>query len=296
MRREHLKMADTVSGQSSNPHGLNPLAAPPVRVLAVSNQKGGVGKTTTAINLGTALAAAGERVLILDLDAQGNASTGLGIGPEVRKLTMFDVLTRQASVLQATLATNVPGLSIVPANADLVSLEGELAADGSRPYKLRDALAVLMAEQVGVTGGKPFSYVLIDCPPSLSLLTLNALTAAHAVLVPIQCEFFALEGMSQLKETVDQIRATLNPRLEIQGVVLTMHDQRTAFSREIAANVRAYFGSKVYETVIPRNIRVAEAPSHGQPILIYDHACIGSQAYIQLASEVLAREKQMRAA
>lgn len=278
------------NGQNSH------LTAPAVRVLAISNQKGGVGKTTTAINLGTALAAAGERVLILDLDPQGNASTGVGVGPEARPLTMYDVMVGAASVLQATVQTNVPNLSIVPANSDLVSLEAALTADANRPYKLRDALAVLAAEQSRATQGRPFGYVLIDCPPSLSLLTLNAMTAAHAVLVPIQCEFFALEGMSQLKETVDQIKATLNPRLEIQGVVLTMHDQRTAFSREIAASVRAYFGAKVYETVIPRNIRLAEAPSHGQPILIYDHACLGSQAYIQLASEVMAREKQMRAA
>ena len=274
----------------------NPMAAPQLRVLAISNQKGGVGKTTTAINLGTALAAAGERVLILDLDPQGNASTGVGVGPEARPLTMFDVLTRQSSVLQATVHTTIPNLSIVPANSDLVSLESDLMGDTGRPYKLRDALAELMAEQTRALAGRPFNYVLIDCPPSLSLLTLNAMTAAHAVLVPIQCEFFALEGMSQLKETVDQIKATLNPKLEIQGVVLTMHDQRTAFSREIAESVRAYFGAKVYKTVIPRNIRVAEAPSHGQPILIYDHGCIGSQAYIQLASEVIAREKQMRAA
>jgi chromosome partitioning protein len=184
----------------------------------------------------------------------------------------------------------------VPGNSDLVSLESDLMSDQGRPYKLRDALAEMAAEQTKLTNGRPFNYVLIDCPPSLSLLTLNAMTAANAVLVPIQCEFFALEGMSQLKETVDQIRASLNPKLEIQGVVLTMHDQRTAFSREIADSVRAYFGAKVYQTVIPRNIRVAEAPSHGQPILIYDHACIGSQAYIQLASEVIAREKQLRAA
>ena len=275
----------------------NPMAAPPVRVLAISNQKGGVGKTTTAINLGTALAAAGERVLLLDLDPQGNASTGVGVGPEARPLTMYDVMTRQTSVLQAAIATNIPGLSIVPANSDLVSLESDLMADPGRPYKLRDALAAMMAEQTQLAGRtRPFNYVLIDCPPSLSLLTLNAMTAANAVLVPIQCEFFALEGMAQLKETVDQIKATLNPKLEIQGVVLTMHDQRTAFSREIADNVRAFFGAKVYQTMIPRNVRVAEAPSHGQPILIYDHACIGSQAYIQLASEVIAREKQMRAA
>jgi chromosome partitioning protein len=272
------------------------LTAPPVRILAISNQKGGVGKTTTAINLGTALAAAGERVLILDLDPQGNASTGVGVAPESRKVTMYDVMVGQASILQAAATTKVPGLAVVPANSDLVSLEADLVGDSARPYKLRDALSAMAAEQMAKTGGKPFSYVLIDCPPSLSLLTLNAMTAAHAVLVPIQCEFFALEGMSQLKETVDQIRGTLNPKLEIQGVVLTMHDQRTAFSREIAENVRAFFGQKVYETVIPRNIRVAEAPSHGQPILIYDHACVGSQAYIQLATELLAREKQMRAA
>ncbi len=288
-------MAITAAGTASGA-GSGHLTAPRVRVLAISNQKGGVGKTTTAINLGTALAAVGERVLILDLDPQGNASTGVGVGPDARKVTIYDVLTGQASVLQAAAKTNVPGLSVVPANSDLVSLEADMIGDGNRPYKLRDALATMAAEQVSVTGGKPFSYVLIDCPPSLSLLTLNALTAAHAVLVPIQCEFFALEGMSQLKETVDQIRGTLNPRLEIQGVVLTMHDQRTAFSREIAENVRAFFGTKVYETVIPRNIRVAEAPSHGQPILIYDHACVGSQAYIQLAAELLAREKQVLAA
>jgi chromosome partitioning protein len=288
-------MAD-VSKSDVSKFGAGALAAPIVRVLAISNQKGGVGKTTTTINLGTALAAAGERVLILDLDPQGNASTGVGVGPEARPRTMYDVLAGLATLLQSAVITKVPGLSVVPANSDLVSLESDLMGDAARPYKLRDALAQMAAEQVAVTGGKPYSYVLIDCPPSLSLLTLNALTAAHAVVVPIQCEFFALEGMAQLKETVDQIKGTLNPRLEIQGVVLTMHDQRTAFNREIADNVRAYFGAKVYNTVIPRNVRLAEAPSHGQPVLIYDHACIGSQAYIQLASEVMVREKQMRAA
>jgi chromosome partitioning protein len=288
-------MAD-VSKSDVSKFGAGALAAPIVRVLAISNQKGGVGKTTTTINLGTALAAAGERVLILDLDPQGNASTGVGVAPEARPRTMYDVLAGLATLLQSAVVTKVPGLSVVPANSDLVSLESDLMGDAGRPYKLRDALAQMAAEQVAVTGGKPYSYVLIDCPPSLSLLTLNALTAAHAVVVPIQCEFFALEGMAQLKETVDQIKGTLNPRLEIQGVVLTMHDQRTAFNREIADNVRAYFGAKVYNTVIPRNVRLAEAPSHGQPVLIYDHACIGSQAYIQLASEVMAREKQMRAA
>lgn len=278
------------------------MAGPPLRVLAIANQKGGVGKTTTAINLGTALAVSGERVLILDLDPQGNASTGVGVPPEARTRTMFDVLAGEATLLQSKIDTKIPNLSIVAANSDLVGLESELMGDANRPYKLRDAVTALRAVQGQSAASKsgvpprPFTYVIIDCPPSLSLLTLNAMTAANAVLVPVQCEFFALEGISQLKESIDQIRATLNPKLEIQGVVLTMHDQRTSFSREIADNVRAYFGSKVYNTMIPRNIRVAEAPSFGQPILIYDHECIGSRAYIDLASEVMAREKEMRAA
>jgi chromosome partitioning protein len=267
-----------------------------LRILAVSNQKGGVGKTTTAINLGTALAVVGERVLIVDLDPQGNASTGLGIGPDSRPLTTFDVLCGQASLLQASIQTLVPNLSVVPANADLVGLDAELMNDPNRPYRLRDACAKLVADQQTQPGEAPYSYMLIDCPPSLNLLTLNAMTASNAVLVPVQCEFFALEGISQLAESIEQIRATLNPRLEIQGVVLTMHDARTAFSREVADNVRAFFGDKVYETVIPRNVRVAEAPSYGKPILIYDYACSGSQAYIRLATEIMERERGVRAA
>jgi chromosome partitioning protein len=268
----------------------------PLRALAVANQKGGVGKTTTTINLGTALAAVGERVLIIDLDPQGNASTGFGIAPEQRPLTSFDVITGTATLEQASLATLVPNLAVVPANADLVGLESELMSDAYRAYRLRDALAKLVADQRVRPGEKPITYILIDCPPSLSLLTLNALTAAHAVLVPVQCEFFALEGISQLKDSIDQIRATLNPALEIQGVVLTMHDQRTGFSREVAENVRAFFGPKVYETTIPRNIRVAEAPSHGKPILLYDYNCPGSQAYIRLATEMIERERHIKAA
>ncbi|MEQ1647344.1 MAG: AAA family ATPase [Hyphomicrobiaceae bacterium] len=285
---------------TNNPVSSNPHAAPPIRVLAIANQKGGVGKTTTAINLGTALAAIGERVLILDLDPQGNASTGVGVPPEARPRTMYDVLAGHSSIMQAKIDTKIPNLSIVAANSDLVGLESELMGDANRPYRLRDAVTALRAQQsvsFGAGGGvRAFTYILIDCPPSLSLLTLNAMTAANAVLVPVQCEFFALEGISQLKETIDQIKATLNPKLEIQGVVLTMHDQRTAFSREIAENVRSFFGSKVYKTMIPRNIRVAEAPSFGQPILIYDHDCIGSKAYVELASEVIARERAMKAA
>jgi chromosome partitioning protein len=277
-----------VTGRHSGAHGL--------RILAITNQKGGVGKTTTAINLGTALAAVGENVLIIDLDPQGNASTGVGIAPEDRHLTSYDVMTGQASLSAARLQTAVPGLSIVSANADLVGLESEMMEDASKPYRLRDAVTALAAEQRVRPGDQPYTYVLIDCPPSLNLLTLNALVAANAVLVPVQCEFFALEGISQLKDSIDQIRATLNPGLEIQGVVLTMHDARTAFSREVAENVRQFFGPKVYDTMIPRNIKVAEAPSHGKPILLYDYECAGSQAYIRLATEIIERERQYKAA
>ncbi len=266
------------------------------RVLAVANQKGGVGKTTTAINLGTALAAVGEKVLVVDLDAQGNASTGLGIPLDVRGRTTYDVLKGQAALLDCTLPTAVPGLHVVPANSDLVGLEKEMMADGNRAFRLRDAVSQLMAQQRARPNEKPFDYVLVDCPPSLNLLTLNAMTAASAVLVPVQCEFFALEGISQLKDTIDQIKATLNPALEIQGVVLTMHDARTTLSKEVAEEVRAFFGAKVYDTIIPRNTRVAEAPSHGKPILLYDYDCPGSQAYIRLATEIIERERSIKAA
>jgi chromosome partitioning protein len=267
-----------------------------LRVLAIANQKGGVGKTTTAINLGTALAAVGEKVLILDLDPQGNASTGVGVAEEARTVTSFDILTGKTTIARAAAKTLVPNLSLVPANADLVGLESEMVGEANRPFRLRDAVTALIAEQRARPADVPFNYLLIDCPPSLNLLTLNAMVAAHAVLVPVQCEFFALEGISQLKDTIDQIKATLNPGLEIQGVVLTMHDARTSLSKEVATEVRAFFGPKVYETMIPRNVRVAEAPSHGKPILIYDYDCPGSQAYIQLANEIIQRERQLRAA
>ena len=265
-----------------------------IRVLAIANQKGGVGKTTTAINLGTALAAIGERVLVVDLDPQGNASTGLGIPAESRRLTSYDVLVGQSSLLEAAQPTSVPGLAVVPANSDLVGLETDLMSDGNRAFRLRDAVTKLNAQARNMA--EAYNYVLIDCPPSLNLMTLNAMTAANAVLVPVQCEFFALEGISQLKETIDQIRGTLNPQLEIQGVVLTMHDARTTLSREVADNVRSFFGPKVYETVIPRNTRVAEAPSHGKPLLLYDYDCAGSQAYIRLATEIIERERRYKAA
>jgi chromosome partitioning protein len=265
------------------------------RVFAVANQKGGVGKTTTTINLATALAAVGERVLIIDLDPQGNASTGMGIPPSARSRTSYDVLANGMGLAQAALPTAIPGLHVVPANADLVGIDALLGQDNNRFYRLRDAVRTL-GSAGRANADHAFHYVLIDCPPSLSLMTLNAMTAADALLVPVQCEFFALEGISQLKDTVDQIKTTLNPALEIQGVVLTMHDARTSLSREVADNVRAFFGPKVYETMIPRNTRVAEAPSHGKPLLLYDYECSGSQAYIRLATEIIQRERQARAA
>jgi chromosome partitioning protein len=243
---------------------------PGVRVLAVCNQKGGVGKTTTAINLGTALAAIGEKVLVIDLDAQGNASTGLGIAPEERHITTYDILSTKASIAQAAMPTLVPNLFIVPANSDLVGLESELLNEPNRNFRMRDAISALNAAQRSRPGEVPFNYILIDCPPSLNVLTLNAMAAANSVLVPVQCEFFALEGISQLKLTIDGVRASLNPSLEIQGVVLTMHDSRARLSEEVANEVRNTFGSKVYATVIPRNVKIAEAPSHGKPILLYD--------------------------
>ena len=258
----------------------------PARVLAVSNQKGGVGKTTTAINLGTALAAIGERVLIVDMDPQGNSSTGLGVPRETRRVTIYDVVVDQRSSDDAAVQTTVPGLWIVPADADMSGVEIELSHADRRSYRLRDALR---AHDDGPTA---YDYVLIDCPPSLNLLTLNAMAAADAVLVPLQCEFFALEGLSQLMRTIDMVKHSLNPALEIQGLVLTMFDRRSALSGQVANDVRAHFGDKVYESVIPRNVRVAEAPSFGKPALIYDLKCAGSQAYLRLAKEVVKRERQ----
>jgi chromosome partitioning protein len=260
---------------------------PALRVLSVSNQKGGVGKTTTTINLGTALAAVGEKVLILDLDPQGNASTGLGVPKHLRKLTSYDVLVDGTSVKAAAVATALPGLFIVPSHPDLSGVELELAKAERRSFRLRDALAPLRAD---IEQGR-YTYVLIDCPPSLNVLTVNAMAAADAVLVPLQCEFFALEGLTQLVRTVELVRGSLNPKLEIQGVVLTMFDRRNSLSEQVAQDVRAHFGEKVYETVIPRNVRVSEAPSYGKPVLIYDLKCAGSQAYLRLAREVVSRER-----
>jgi chromosome partitioning protein len=255
-----------------------------LRVLVIANQKGGVGKTTTAINLGTALAAVGETVLLIDSDPQGNASTGLGVGRAQRKTTLYDVLMGERSVLEGVVKTALPGLDLVPADPDLSGVELELGHQARRSFKLRDAL-----EPVRASGA--YSYVLIDCPPSLNLLTVNAMAAADAVLVPLQCEFFALEGLTQLMRTVDLVRGSLNPKLEIQGVVLTMYDRRNSLSEHVARDVRGHFGETVYQTVIPRNVRVSEAPSFGKPVLLYDLHCAGSQAYVHLAGEVIRRER-----
>jgi chromosome partitioning protein len=267
------------------------------RVLVVANQKGGVGKTTTAINLGTALAAIGENVLIVDLDPQGNASTGLGFGPKDRGLSTYDVLLGEATIRQTIVQTVVPRLHLAPSNMDLLGVELELANAKDRSFRLRDALRAMEATLSGNDAGNtPYDYVLIDCPPSLNLLTINAMAAADAVLVPLQCEFFALEGLSQLLRTVEQVRNSLNPRLSIHGVVLTMFDPRNNLAAQVIADVRQFLGAKVYDTVIPRNVRVSEAPSHGKPVLLYDLKCAGSQAYLKLASEVIQRERLLKAA
>jgi chromosome partitioning protein len=261
------------------------------RVLALANQKGGVGKTTTAINLGTALAAIGENVLIVDLDPQGNASTGLGIDRKSRRRSTYDVLTRAVTLRDAIQETAVPRLHIVPSTMDLSGFELEIAQERDRAFRLRDALRPL-----NDTNGIRYGYVLVDCPPSLNLVTVNAMAAANSILVPLQCEFFALEGLSQLLKTVEQVKTSLNPGLSIHGIVLTMYDARNNLAGQVVADVRSFMGEKVYDTVIPRNVRVSEAPSHGKPVLLYDLKCVGSQAYLRLASEIIQRERALRAA
>jgi chromosome partitioning protein len=264
------------------------------RVLATANQKGGVGKTTTAINLGTALAAIGERVLVIDLDPQGNASTGLGVDRKSRQASSYDMLVGERTLRDVIIPTAVPRLFIAPSTMDLLGVELEISGHDDRSYKLRNALRAYCKSMVG--DPQSITYVVVDCPPSLNLLTINALAAADAVVVPLQCEFFALEGLSQLLTTVEQVRRTLNPALTIHGVVLTMYDPRNSLAGQVVADVRAYMGDKVYETVIPRNVRLSEAPSHGKPALLYDLKCAGSQAYLKLASEVIQREGRWRAA
>ena len=261
------------------------------RILSLANQKGGVGKTTTAINLGTALAATGERVLIIDLDPQGNASTGLGIDRASRKSSTYDVLIGELSLREAIQPTAVPRLHIAPSTMDLSGLELELGHERDRAFRLRDALARLNGTTLP---DSDYTYVLVDCPPSLNLLTVNAMAASDAILVPLQCEFFALEGLSQLLQTVEQVRSTLNPNLSIHGIVLTMFDSRNNLSNQVVADVRQFMGKKVYDTMIPRNVRISEAPSYGKPVLVYDLKCVGSEAYLKLATEVIQRERELR--
>lgn len=251
--------------------------------MAVANQKGGVGKTTTAINLATALAACEKRVLVIDMDPQGNASTGMGLTPAQRVTGSYQVVVERKSIRGTIIPTSVPGMDVVPSTIDLSGAEIELVDLPEREYRLREALPPILSL---------YDYIFIDCPPALGLLTLNALAAAQAVLVPLQTEFFALEGLSHLMRTIERVRRMVNPDLELQGVVLTLHDRRNNLANLVAEDVRAYLGDKVYDTVIPRNVRVSEAPSHGKPILLYDIRCAGSQAYIQLAKELIRRERR----
>ena len=251
------------------------------RVMAIANQKGGVGKTTTAVNLGTALAACGKRVVLIDLDPQGNASTGLGLVRAHRDNSIYQIIVEQAPIAESLLDTMVPNLSLIPSSIDLTGAELELVNVAGREFRLSEGLKEVVGD---------FDYVLIDCPPALGLLTLNALVAADAVLVPLQTEFYALEGLSHLLRTVELVKRSFNPKLDIQGILLTMVDSRNNLSDMVARDVRAHLGAKVYDTVIPRNVRVSEAPSHGTPVLLYDMQCAGAQAYIHLAGEILRRD------
>jgi chromosome partitioning protein len=260
-------------------------SVPSQRVLAIVNQKGGVGKTTTAVNLATALAAIKKKVLVIDFDPQGNASTGLGIDNANRQITSYDLVLNDTPLADAVQKTAVPGLFVVPATIDLSGAEIEMVSLMRREYRLKQVLD----KEAGA-----YDYVLIDCPPSLGLLTINALAAASAVLIPLQCEFYALEGLSHLIRTIEMVRTNLNPELAIQGIILTMYDRRNKFTEQIEKDVRDYFGETVYSAVIPRNVRMSEAPSHGKPALIYDIRCAGSKAYIQLASELLKRERKLQ--
>ena len=261
------------------------------RILAVVNQKGGVGKTTTSINLGTALAAVGRKVLIVDFDAQGNASTGLGVGIRQRKLTSFDVVVDDVPLEDAAMKTLVPGLDLVPGDENLAGVETALADDPKRSFRLRNALRSYRER----AGNSAYDIILIDCPPSLSSLTVNAMTASDSLLVPLQCEFLAMEGLSQLLRTVQIVKNGLNPDLSIQGIILTMFDRRNRLSAEVEAEAREKLSGKVYiyDTVIPRNVKLSEAPGYGKPALLYDHRCPGSEAYIRLASELLHREREL---
>ena len=254
------------------------------RLLAIANQKGGVGKTTTAVNMATALAAVGKRVMLIDLDPQGNATTGLGVNRSSIRKSAYDLMFEEnLNAAELAVATKVPGLFVVPSSIHLSGAEIELVTERRREYKLREALRRPL----------PFDYVIIDCPPSLSLVTLNALVAVDAVVVPLQCEFYALEGLSHLVKTIERVKQHFNPKLDIHGILLTMYDPRNRLSGAVADDVREFFGDKVYNTVIPRNVRLSEAPSYGLPAIVYDMKCPGAQAYIKLAGEVIRREKQL---
>jgi chromosome partitioning protein len=253
------------------------------RILAVANQKGGVGKTTTAVNLATALTAVGKKVLLVDLDPQGNASTGLGIARNRQRKTVYNLLFDNISAEDMMAPTRVPKLYVVPSSMHLAGAEIELVNEERREYRLREKLRACTL----------FDYVIIDCPPSLSLLTLNAFVAAHAVVVPLQCEFYALEGLSQLTRTIERVQKQFNPELDLHGILLTMYDARNSLTLQVEGDVRSHFDKKVYKTVIPRNVRLSEAPSYGLPAIIYDMRCSGAQAYIRLASEIIRREKKL---
>ncbi|MYG52875.1 MAG: ParA family protein [Rhodospirillaceae bacterium] len=276
--------ANGTDNQKRPARGFGGVPGRPARILAVANQKGGVGKTTTAINLGTALAACGLRVLLLDLDPQANATTGLGTVPGAREPDTYDLIIGAAALPEVVVETEVPDLDLAPTSMHLSGAEIELVQASRREYRLADAIR-------GQAAG--YDYVLIDCPPALGLLTLNALVAADGVLVPLQCEYYALEGVSHLVRTINRIKASFNNSLDIQGVVLTMHDKRNKLCGMVAEDVRKCFGSKVYRTIIPRNVRVSEAPSHGKPVLLYDLRCAGALAYAHLAREVVLRESEL---
>mgnify|MGYP001320818502 FL=1 len=260
-----------------------------MKIIAISNQKGGVGKTTTAINLSTALAAIGQNVLVIDLDPQGNASTGLGINYNEREKTIYDVLSNQTEIHEAVHKTNISNLSIIPSTVDLSGIEPELANEVDRAYVLKNIITSTQALDV-------YDFIFIDCPPALSLLTVMAMTVANSIIVPLQCEFFALEGLSQLIKTIDRVKNNLNPNLHIDGIVLTMFDGRNKLSSQVADDVKSHLKEQVYETIIPRNVRVSEAPSFGMPALIYDHRASGSQAYIRLANEIIKQNNKQEAA